>query len=262
MIYKKLGVNFMRFSGKTVVVTQADTAQGRALALRFAKEGANLVLGNGCDCLKKSVEELGAKALLAPIDPKNYEDAQALVETVKAAFGRIDVLVYNNNSIVKTDLEHLERSVFESQLNDNTRTGFILSRVIGLHMAEYGNGKIVFVSSIHGDKPNGSAVMYSISKGCLNMLCKECALFFGRHGIQTNLIECGAVEGDAEKLESTFSSLYAMGYMEERIPRRKAGTPEEIAGVAAFLASEDANFVNGANLRADGGFELFYGFRA
>ena len=252
----------MRFSGKTVYVTQADTAQGAALALRFAKEGANLVLGFAGEDLVQRVEAAGAKALVVRPDMLTYEGAQKMVDEVKAAFGRIDALIFNNNDVVKTGIENLTKEVFESQLNANAKAAFVLARVVGLHMAEYGNGKIVFVSSIHCDKPTGSAVMYSISKGCINMLCKECALFFGRKGIQTNLIEAGAVEGDDEKFESTFSPLYAMGYMEERIPRRKAGTPEEIAAVAAFLASDDASFVNGASVRADGGFELFYGFKA
>ena len=252
----------MRFSGKTVYVTQADTAQGAALALRFAKEGANLVLGFAGEDLVQRVEAAGAKALVVRPDMLTYEGAQKMVDEVKAAFGRIDALIFNNNDVVKTGIENLTKEVFESQLNANAKAAFVLARVVGLHMAEYGNGKIVFVSSIHCDKPTGSAVMYSISKGCINMLCKECALFFGRKGIQTNLIEAGAVEGDDEKFESTFSPLYAMGYMEERIPRRKAGSNDEIAAVAAFLASEEASFVNGASVRADGGFELFYGFRA
>lgn len=251
----------MRFSGKTVYVTQADTAQGEALALRFAKEGANIVLGFGSECLVEKIEQLGSKAMIVKPDMLTFEGAQQMVEEVKSTFGRIDVLAYNNNNVVKTGIENLTRDVFESQLNDNTKSGFVLSRVVGLHMAEYGDGKIIFVSSIHADKPNGSAVMYSISKGCINMLSKECALFFGRRGIQTNVIECGAIEGDDEKFVSDFSPLYAMGYMEERIPRRKAGTNDEIAAVAAFLASEDASFVNGTTMRADGGFELFYGFR-
>lgn len=252
----------MRFSGKTVYVTQADTAQGAALALRFAKEGANLVLGFAGEDLVQRVEAAGAKALVVRPDMLTYEGAQKMVDEVKAAFGRIDALIFNNNDVVKTGIENLTKEVFESQLNANAKAAFVLARVVGLHMAEYGNGKIVFVSSIHCDKPTGSAVMYSISKGCINMLCKECALFFGRKGIQTNLIEAGAVEGDDEKFESEFSPLYAMGYMEERIPRRKAGSNDEIAAVAAFLASEEASFVNGASVRADGGFELFYGFRA
>ena len=252
----------MRFSGKTVYVTQADTAQGAALALRFAKEGANLVLGFAGEDLVQRVEAAGAKALVVRPDMLTYEGAQKMVDEVKAAFGRIDALIFNNNDVVKTGIENLTKEVFESQLNANAKAAFVLARVVGLHMAEYGNGKIVFVSSIHCDKPTGSAVMYSMSKGCINMLCKECALFFGRKGIQTNLIEAGAVEGDDEKFESEFSPLYAMGYMEERIPRRKAGSNDEIAAVAAFLASEEASFVNGASVRADGGFELFYGFRA
>ena len=252
----------MRFSGKTVYVTQADTAQGAALALRFAKEGANLVLGFAGEDLVQRVEAAGAKALVVRPDMLTYEGAQKMVDEVKAAFGRIDALIFNNNDVVKTGIENLTKEVFESQLNANAKAAFVLARVVGLHMAEYGNGKIVFVSSIHCDKPTGSAVMYSISKGCINMLCKECALFFGRKGIQTNLIEAGAVEGDDKKFESEFSPLYAIGYMEERIPRRKAGSNDEIAAVAAFLASEEASFVNGASVRADGGFELFYGFRA
>lgn len=253
----------MRFTGKTVYVTQADTKQGEALALRFAQEGANLVLGNACECLVKKVEELGAKAMIVKPDLSSFEGGLALVEEVKAVFGRIDVLLYNNNTVVPSDLEHLQREVFESQLNDNTRTGFILTRVVGDHMAEYKSGKIVYVSSIHADKPTGSTVMYSISKGAINMLCKEAAIFYGPAGIECNVIEAGAVEGDAEKFHSEISALYASDYyMEQRVPRRKAGTDDEIAAVAAFLASQDASFVNGTTMRVDGGFELFYGFRA
>ena len=252
----------MRFDGKTVYVTQADTEQGEALALRFAQEGANLVLGDAGSALVAKLEEKGTRVLNVHPDLSTFEGAQSLVDEVKAALGRIDVLIYNNNTVVRTGLENLSRDVFESQLNDNARTGFVLTRVVGDHMAEYHSGKIVYVSSIHADKPNGSAVMYSIAKGCINMLCKETALYYGPAGIQANLIEAGAIKGDDEKFVSDFSPLYAMGMMEERIPRRKAGTHEEIAGVAAFLASEDANFVNGASLRADGGFELFYGYRA
>lgn len=252
----------MRFTGKTVYVTQADTKQGEALALRFAQEGANLVLGNACECLVKKVEELGAKAMIVKPDLSSFEGGLALVEEVKSVFGRIDVLLYNNNTVVPSDLEHLQREVFESQLNDNTRTGFILTRVVGDHMAEYKSGKIVYVSSIHADKPTGSTVMYSISKGAINMLCKEAAIFYGPAGIECNVIEAGAVEGDAEKFHSEISALYASDYyMEQRVPRRKAGTDDEIAAVAAFLASQDASFVNGTTMRVDGGFELFYGFR-
>ena len=252
----------MRFTGKTVYVTQANTKQGEALALRFAQEGANLVLGDACECLVKKVEEAGAKAMIIKPDLSSFETAQVLVDEVKAVFGRIDVLIYNNNTAVKTDLEHLEREVFESQLNDNTRTGFVLTRVVGDHMAEYKSGKIVYVSSIHADKPTGSTVMYSIAKGAINMLCKEAAIFYGPANIECNVIEAGAVEGDVEKFHSEISGLYASDYyMEQRIPRRKAGTDDEIAAVAAFLASSDASFVNGTTMRVDGGFELCYGFR-
>ena len=90
----------MRFSGKTVYVTQADTAQGEALALRFAKEGANLVLGFGKEDLVKKVEDLGAKAMVVQPDMLTYEGAEALVEEVKKTFGRIDALIFNNNNVV------------------------------------------------------------------------------------------------------------------------------------------------------------------
>lgn len=251
----------MRFSGKTVYVTQADTAQGEALALRFAKEGANLVLGFGKEDLVKKVEDLGAKAMVVQPDMLTYEGAEALVEEVKKTFGRIDALIFNNNNVVKTDLEHLTREVFESQLNDNAKAAFVLARVIGLHMAEYHSGKIVFVSSIHCDKPTGSAVMYSISKGCINMLCKECALFFGRRGTRPTSSRPAPSRATTRSLKAR-SPPVRHGLHGGAHPRRKAGTPEEIAAVAAFLASDDASFVNGASVRADGGFELFYGFKA
>ena len=252
---------------QVAIITGGASGMGEATAKLFAEEGAKVVIADYNEKnARKVADEITAAGGIArvygPVDVSSEAACNEVAQKTIEEFGRIDALIFNNNNVVKTDLEHLTREVFESQLNDNAKAAFVLARVIGLHMAEYHSGKIVFVSSIHCDKPTGSAVMYSISKGCINMLCKECALFFGRKGIQTNLIEAGAVEGDDEKFESTFSPLYAMGYMEERIPRRKAGSNDEIAAVAAFLASEEASFVNGASVRADGGFELFYGFRA
>ena len=251
----------MRFTGKTVYVTEACTAQGEALSVRFAKEGANLVLGKGTEELLKTIENLGVKAMIVDPDIVTPEGCEKLVEEVNGRFGRIDVLVHNNNHAVKCSVATVSHDLFIEQVNENAKSAYLLTVAVGNDMAKYGNGKIVYVSSIHCDKPTGSTPMYSVAKGCINMLCKEAALFYGRKGVQCNIVEAGAIEGDAEIFESTFSNLYVMDLMDKKVPRKKAGTQEEIAGVAAFLASDDAAFVNGANIRADGGFMLHYGFR-
>lgn len=254
-----MGENIMRFSGKTVYITEASSAVGEALARRFASEGANLVLGDACPCLVKELEEKGAKVLNVQGAPIHYEQAEARLAEILKTFPRVDALIFNNNKAIKTSIENLERAVFDEQMNYNLKSAFVLTRTLGEHMGGYGNGKLVFVSSIHDDKPTGSTPFYSVAKGGITMLSKEAALFFGRKGLQSNVIELGALEGDDETFKSEFAGQYV--YMEHRIPRGKAGKPEEVAGIAAFLASEDSNFVNGASIRADGGFMLHYRFR-
>lgn len=249
----------MRFSGKTVYITEAGSAVGEALARRFADEGAGLVLGDACHCLVKELEERGVKVLNVHGAPVHYEEAEARLEEILKVFDRVDALVFNNNKAIKTSIEDLDRAVFDEQMNYNLKSAFVLTRTIGGHMATFGNGKLVFVSSIHDDKPTGSTPFYSVAKGGITMLNKEAALFYGRKGLQSNVIEMGALEGDDETFKSEFAGQYV--YMNYRIPRKEPGKPKEIAGIAAFLASEDANFVNGASIRADGGFMLHYRFR-
>lgn len=249
----------MRFTGKTVYITQSNSAVGKAIARRFASEGADLVLGDAEASFVDEIKAMGNKVLPIAPDLTTYAGTQAALDEILKVFKRVDVLVFNNNKPVKTSIADLERSVFEEQLNYNAKAGFTTTKIIGQHMGSFGNGKIVYVSSIHDDKPTGSTPLYAVAKGTVTMLCKESALFFGRMGVQSNLIEVGALEGDDSVFDSTFAGQYV--YMKERIPRDEAGKPEEIAGIAAFLASDDANFVNGASLRADGGFMLHYRFR-
>ncbi len=250
----------MRFSGKTIYITEGCSAVGAAIARRFADEGVqNLALGNACPELIKELENKGVKVLNITREVVHYEDADAVLAQILEVFPRVDALIFNNNMAVKTCVEKMDHDLFIEQMNYNAKAAFVLTRTFGEHMGSYGNGKIVYVSSIHDDKPTGSTPAYSIAKGAITMLNKEAALFYGRKGVQTNVVELGALEGDDQIFDSTFAGQYV--YMDKRIPRKKAGTPEEIAGTVSFLASEDANYVNGASLRVDGGFMLHYRFR-
>lgn len=249
----------MSFENKTIFITQASCPIGEALVEKLAAKNVNLVLGSPSEKAVALAEKAGAKVLSVEADLASFAGAQKLIEDVKKVFPRLDVVMFNNNKAVKMSIEDLDYATFRSQLDYNAKSAYTVTRFIGDHMAEYGNGKIVYITSIHNDKPTGSTPMFSISKGVVNMLCKEAALYYGRKGVQVNVVEPGALEGDDETFMSDFSGVYA--YMDYRIPREKPGTPMEVANVAAFLAGDEASFVNGAFVRVDGGFMLNYGVK-
>ncbi|MBO4389417.1 MAG: SDR family oxidoreductase [Lachnospiraceae bacterium] len=252
----------MKFEGKTVYITETNSAMGKAIAKMFASEGANLVLGQADDEVKTIVQEQGAKFVCVDPDLMVAASVKEMIDSVGAEFGRIDIFVHNNNRVVPMKVETVSHEDFRREYDYNGASAFFAAQQIGGGMAKYGNGKIIFVSSIHAEKPTGMALAYACAKGSLSMFVTECALQLGRRGIQTNAIEVGALKGDDEifDTEGSVSGIYK--FMKYRIPRHEEGKIEEIVPIVSFLASEDANYINGSSIKADGGFTFFYGFKA
>ncbi|MDL2280822.1 SDR family oxidoreductase [Selenomonadales bacterium OttesenSCG-928-I06] len=246
----------MRFADKVIYITQAYGKVGEALAIKFASEGADLVLGFAESLLIQQVKKLGAEVLVVTPDLTHYDGVEILIKEIKAVFPRIDILIFNNSKIAKTSIETLDKKSFKEQLSYNAKAAFIATRYFGKDMRINGGGSIIYISSIHVDKPTASTPLYSIAQSCINMLNKEASLFYGKDSINCNIIEVGALEGDEEVFTSNLIKRY--NDFNKYIPRSKAGKPEEVANIAAFLASSDASFINGASIRADGGFILRY----
>lgn len=117
-------------------------------------------------------------------------------------------------------------------------------------------GKIIYVSTIHAEKPTGSAFTYSIAKGAVKMLSKEASLVLGRYGVSVNTIELGPLPSDNAIFQSTLSTLY--DDYEYKVPNALLGSDEDLAELVAFLSSDYSRYMNGADIRLDGGFLLHY----
>ena len=241
-----------RFMGKTIWITGAQTPIGKAVALRCAAEGANLLLsgvstppeglclgeGQSCSCYADN-----------PLTEADAAQALALVS-------HLDILVTANRKVKALSILEAEAEDFDDIIDENLTSVFIAARAAAGKIGRGNKGAIVFIGSIHGDKPTGSTFLHSVANGGLNMLTKEAALDLGRSGIRVNLLRAGPTEGDDAVFTSELSGIYHD--VESKIPRSTPATAQEIAAAALMLCADDASFINGAILTADGGFVSHY----
>ncbi|MDR3121168.1 MAG: SDR family oxidoreductase [Clostridiales bacterium] len=246
----------MKFDGKVVLITDAANPCGKAIAERFAREGAKLALNfpkGGQDAAFDLKEHLVAEA-----DPANKQAVDALVESVAARFGKIDILIHSNNEIRRLSFEDCTDEQFIEDFGVNAKSAFLFTQAVGLKMqaAKSDASRILYISSIHDEKPTGAAFMYGISKGAVQMLAREAAIDLGVYGVRVNVISCGPVDGAADMFESDLSKQYEN--LTDRIPLRKVGGVEDFAALAMFLCGDEAKFISGEDIRVDGGFLLNY----
>lgn len=251
----------MRLLNKTVFVTDADSVTGKALIRRLAAEGARLVVNSesGGAAIADELASCragGGEAFTATVDLCDCGQVNRLLDEAEQAWGVIDVLVHNPRLVIPATVEHCDDDTFERILDANAKSAFIVSQTSGRRMAAEGRGVIVFVGSIHAEKPTGSSFAYSAAKGAVQMLSRELALALGRHGIRVNHIQLGPLAGDNEVFRSDISTLYED--YQYKVPGTELVTGEDLAGLVAYLAGDEARHLNGADIRLDGGFLNHY----
>jgi 3-oxoacyl-[acyl-carrier protein] reductase len=251
----------MRLGEKIVFLTEADSSAGRAIFRRLSAEGASFILNSasGGEAIRDELERShasGRKAMIVNVDTCNRDDVDRMLETASRELGEVDILVHNNDLTEPGTVEHGGEDWFRRLIDYNAKSAFICTQAVGRRMAERHTGKIVFVSSIHAEKPTGSSFPYSASKGAVKMLTREAALRLGRSGVTVNAIEFGPVEGDDERFRSDLSLLYE--HYRTKVPNAVPGTHDDLAEAVLFLASDESRFVNGADIRVDGGFLMHY----
>ena len=248
-------------SNQTVFITDADSESGKALIAKFSSSGANLLLNslrNSSDWAHElnALKSNGAKAFVANVNLCSSQELAAMLDAADTEIGAIDVMIHNQSVSRRASVESCEESSFFEVMQSNAKSAFFCTQTVGKRMAARGSGSIIYVSSIHSEKPTGSAFLYSASQGAVKMLAHEAALFLGRQGIRVNVIELGPVEGTGASFSSEISGLY--DNYQYKVPSGSLGTYEDLAELSYFLSQDEARYVNGADIRLDGGFLMHY----
>ncbi len=252
----------MRLQGKVAVVTGGDRGIGRAITERFAREGADVVINYAHNEAEAklalgAVEAAGRRGLTVRADMGTHADVLRLVDEAARHFGNLDILV--NNAGVETDAPFLDATEadFDKVLGVNLKGVFFMTQAFARHLVGAKRpGKVITVSSVHEEIPFPNYASYCASKGGVKMLTRDLAVELGGHGITVNAIAPGAIETDINR--SLLADKPRLDALRKKIPLGRMGKPEDVAGVAAFLASADADYVTGSTYFVDGGLTWSY----
>ncbi len=258
--------------GKNVLVTGGTSGIGQAIAVRFAQYGANVAINylrepnEAADteaqvrtCVGR-VQQQGVRDVLVHGDVSNEEDVVSIVGNAVAELGGVDVLINNAGIQISRPSEELSSADFDKVLAVNLRGAFLCAREAIRHfIAAEKPGVIINVSSVHQLIPKPDYLGYSVSKGGMQNLTRTLALEYAGRGIRVNAIGPGATITPIN--QAWIKDPVKKEQVESHIPMARAGTADEMGGVACFLASDDAAYITGQTIFVDGGLTLFPSFR-
>jgi len=253
----------MKLKDKTAIITGATSGIGKATALLFAEEGANLVVTGRRSELGKTIEaecrQRGGRCVFVEADHTKLEDCQRVVNTALEEFGQIDILFNNAGIVTKGTADTTTEDVWQDTLNINVTAVWHMCKLVLPQMKKQGKGVIVNNGSDWSVVAGKNAFPYIMGKGAVGMMTKAMALDYAREGIRVNAVcpgdtfvdrwvEKGYFEGSDPVIMEE-----AVKESSEHIPMGRFGKPEEIAKAVLFLASDDSTFVTGHLLLVDGG---------
>jgi NAD(P)-dependent dehydrogenase (short-subunit alcohol dehydrogenase family) len=255
----------MRLEGRVAVVTGGSSGLGRAIALRFADEGAHVVVGD-LDREPRygdgppTADLLGDRGVHVDADVSQSDDVERLVGTAVARWGRLDLMVANaavagrfSKPLLETTLED-----WDALMAVNLRGVFLCCRQAIAQMVEQEpigevRGRVIIISSQHGMVGPPGHFAYAVSKGALVNMTHQLAVDYGRHGVLVNAVAPGKIiTGGPGNLDPA-----AIAYSRARTPFHRLGRPDDVAGAALFLAGDDSGYVSGVNLLVDGGWMAY-----
>ncbi|MEM9999319.1 MAG: SDR family oxidoreductase [Pseudomonadota bacterium] len=249
----------MALDGKIGIVTGAANGIGYAIAKRLLSDGMKIAIADidkkAGDQAVEELEDLGDIRFIAT-DVGNRLDVHNLVASVREQFGDIDVLVNNAGIVHSADFLDVEEADFDRVMRVNIKGAFLTGQAVARYMVEKVEqggpaGAIVNISSINGTVAIANQVPYSVSKGGMNQLTKVMALSLAPHGIRVNAVGPGSIM--TQMLAAVNDDKSARTRILSRTPLLRIGEPSEIASAVAFLASDEASYMTGEIIHADGG---------
>lgn len=258
--------------GKNVLVTGGSSGIGQAIAVRFAKEGCNVAINyrSSLEEAQKThamfhdyegqMEDMDVKHIPVRADISKEEDILKMFATTLAEMGPLDVLINNAGFQISGNSHEITTDAFDRVIATNLRGAYLCAREAIKQMLDANKpGVIINISSVHQEIPKPRFIGYSVSKGGMQNLTRTLALEYAGRGIRVNAIGPGATITPINRAWVDDPEKRAM--VEMHIPMGRAGTAEEMAGVTAFLASDDAAYITGQTLFVDGGLTLYPDFR-
>jgi glucose 1-dehydrogenase len=247
----------MKLDGKNALVTGSDQGIGQAIALRLAQEGADVVINyhsnrSGAEETRAQVEKMGRHSAAIQADVGNPESARKLVDESITALGSLEILVNNAGVEKRAPLLEISEADFLAVIGVNLHGPFFLTQAFAARLVERKRpGKVINISSVHEELPFPNFTAYCMAKGGLKMMMRNLAVELAEFGITINNIAPGAIETPINR--KLLSDPKLLENLLNNIPLHRMGKPEDVANVAAFLASDDAGYITGTTVFVDGG---------
>ncbi|MEN8906547.1 MAG: 3-oxoacyl-[acyl-carrier-protein] reductase [Clostridiales bacterium] len=247
----------MKLEGKTALITGSGRGLGKSIALKLAEMGANIVLNDiesseAVDETQSEFKEKGYNTIVTKGDVRNFDDVQKMVKSAIEKFGKIDILVNNAGITRDGPLLLMSEEAWDSVLDINLKGAFVCTKLVSKTMIKKKSGVIVNIASVVGVMGNAGQANYSASKAGLIGFTKSTAKELSKRGIRCNAVAPGFIQSKmTEVLDEKTKGAYL-----NNIPLNRFGTPEEVASVIGFLASDDSKYITGQVINIDGGLVM------
>jgi acetoin reductase-like protein len=257
----------MRLAGKSAIVTGAGRGIGKATALRFAQEGADVLVPD-LDAARSEgtageIRILGRTGIPMQMDVTRMTDIQRMVDTAIRVFGKIDILVNNAGITIVRDMLKLTEAEWDRTLAINAKAVFFCLQAVAREMVKRQRGVILNASSISGRAGKPMLVDYCASKFAVIAITQSAALYLAKHGVRVNAVAPGIVDTDMwDQIDREWGTLEGKppGEMKRTrvaaVPLGRIETPEDVANLYAFLASDEASYITGQTYNVCGGLQL------